>query len=266
MTAASQKQWQFLRKSAELGKVAHAYLFYGGNAKEKKEIAVEVINLVNCEVAVKPCGVCRSCLAIDKNSSPDFFLIEPEEGEIKIARIRDLHSSLSLRSYSSPYKSVLIDGAHTLNWEAQSAFLKLLEEPKGKTLFILSTDYPERLLPTIISRAEKLRLYSPPVKISGNEEMEKIVSDLASVSKKSLSGRFVYAKKLAEDSENLNMILSVWLTYFREQMLESASGKETDYPLDRLRAILNSIQNTSLLVSTTNVSSRLALEVLMLEL
>jgi DNA polymerase-3 subunit delta' len=266
MSPKSQKQWQFLQRSFELGRIAHAYLFYGGTSPEKKKIALEFIKLINCQSDKKPCGSCRNCLDIEKNVSPDFFFIEPIEGEIKIAQIRDLHSKMSLRSYSSPFKSVLIDQAHNLNWEAQSAFLKLLEEPKGKTIFILSTDYPERLLPTIISRTERFRLYSSTEKPSFNSEEKQSISEILSLSDKSLSERFSYAKKLTEGSKDVKEILPVWLSYFREQLLETVKGKKADFSAEKLKRITNSIWNTHILMSTTNVNSRLALEILMLEL
>lgn len=262
----SQKQWQFLKRSFELGRVAHAYLFYGGTLQNKKEIALDFIKMINCQSEKKPCNSCRSCLEIEKNVFPDFFLLEPEEGEIKITKIRELQSKLSFRSYSSLYKAVFIDQAHSLNWEAQSALLKFLEEPKGRTVFILSTDYPERLLPTIVSRTEKFRLYSPTEKASFTKEEEEEIIELSSMFKKSLAERFSYAKKLAEGQKNLNKILPVWMAYFREEMLMAVKDKKTDLSLTKIRQVINALWNIHILLSTTNVNPRLALEVLMLEL
>ena len=141
-----QKQWNFLKRAVELGKIPQALLFSGASA-EKKNIALEFIQLVNGQEI--------------KGGHPDLHIIDPEETrEIKISQIRELHSKLSLKAYSARFKSAIINQAHTLNWDAQSAFLKLLEEPKGDTLFILITEYPEQLLPTILSRLERLRFPS----------------------------------------------------------------------------------------------------------
>src|SRR3989338_6408352 len=99
--------WQFLKKSAELGRIPHALLFYGQDQEEKMSIALEFVKLVNGPDALD--GV-----------RPDLVLIEPlEDKEIKIFQIRDLHSRLSLKSYSAPFKIAIIKQAHYLNQEAQ---------------------------------------------------------------------------------------------------------------------------------------------------
>ncbi len=266
MTAGIEKQWQFLRKTAELGKIAHAYLFYGQGQAEKKKLALDFIKLINCQSQTKPCQKCRSCQEIEKNISPDLIVVEPEEGEIKIGRVRDIHQKLALRSYAALYKSVIINRAHTLNRDAQSAFLKLLEEPKGKTVFIMLTEYPEMLLPTILSRVERLRIYSLPEKTAATSYQKKTIDELLKNSQQSLARRFDYAKNLADKQEETGEVLSVWLAYFREQLLLAVRGQKGAYSLAKLKKILNSIQNTNLLLSTTNVNPRLALEILMLEL
>ena len=142
------KQWQYLKRMAELGKVPHALLFYGNDYTKAKSTALDFVKLLNPE--------------IKREIHPDLIIVEPQGKEISIAQIRDLHSKLNFRAYSAPFKSVIINKAHLLNQEAQSAFLKLLEEPKGQTLFILITQYPEMLLPTILSRVERLRFILHP--------------------------------------------------------------------------------------------------------
>lgn len=236
-----QKQWQFLKKMAELGKIPHALLFCGPDSEGKKALALDFIKLVNGEV--------------QKKVNPDLLIIEPQGNkEIKISQIRELRSKLSLRAYSAPFKAVIIDKAHCLNQEAQSAFLKLLEEPKGQTIFILIAEYPEKLLPTILSRVEKLRFYSSPP--SWNEEK---IKELLEVSRADLAQRFQYAKKLSEDPQSLPEILENWLRYFRAVLLSNLNQTKTI-------KILKTIQTLHYLISTTNLNPRLALEILMIEL
>jgi DNA polymerase III delta prime subunit len=244
-----QKQWQFLQKMAELGKTPHALLFYGFDASGLKELALRFVALLNRQ-------------NVGKGIQPDLFLIGPgDEREIKIGQIRELRTKLSLKSYSAPFKSVIIEGAHFLNQEAQSAFLKMLEEPKGKTIFILITEYPEMLLPTILSRVERLRFYSP-LKSYQKEEIE----ELLKLHRADLAQRFSYVKKLAETPQALSETLGTWLKYFRELLIASAHGQAQGYSLFRLRKIIKTLQTTDFLISTTNVNPRLALEILMLEL
>jgi len=264
-----QKQWQFLKKTAELGKTPHALLFYGQDAIGKKTLALEFIKLLNCQkekFSQRPCGLCRSCQDIEKKVHPDLFFVEPENKEIKIAQIRTLHNNLSLKSYSAPYKAAIIDQAHCLNQEAQSAFLKLLEEPKGKTIFILISQYPEMLLPTILSRVERLRFYALPKNIKRNEHQKKAIAEIVKISKQDLASRFKYAKKIADEPKNLIETLDIWLSYFREILLATVNNQSKEYSVVKLRKILRTIQTTNFLISTTNINPRLALEILMLEL
>src|SRR3989338_11112496 len=198
---------QFLKKAAELGRIPHALLFYGQDSGEKMSAALEFVKLVNGPEALE--GV-----------RPDLVVIEPQEDkEIKIAQIRELHNKLSLKSYSAPFKAAIINQAHYLNQEAQSAFLKLLEEPKGDTIFILITEYPEMLLPTILSRVERLRFYSSSKCALSKEEAEKI----SKIVKSDLAKLFHYAKELADDPKNLRKTLEAWLNYFREVLLADPS-------------------------------------------
>jgi len=260
-------QWQLLKKSVELEKIPHALLFYGKSSIGKKTLALELIKLLNCQAKdfkQRPCQTCRSCRDIEKKVHPDLLIVEPEENkEIKISQIRELHSHLSLRAYCAPFKAVIIDQAHCLNQEAQSAFLKLLEEPKGKTIFILITEYPEMLLPTVLSRVERLRFYSSPKTI---DHQEKRIKEILQMSQTDLASRFQYAKKLAEEPQNLKEILEIWLVYFREMFISAVNHQTKDYSLTKLSKIIKLIQTTDFLLATTNVNSRLALEILMLEL
>lgn len=256
------KQWQLLKKTAELGKTPHALLFYGQGGIGKKTLALEFIKLLNCEsenFEARPCSACRACSDIEKNVHPDLTIVEPEESkEIKITQIRDLKNSLSLKAYSAPFKTAIIDKAHLLNQEAQSAFLKILEEPKGNSLFILISEYPEMLLPTILSRVERMRFYFLPSSEKSKEEKE-IIAQIVKLSRENLLARFKYAKDLAENTPDLKEILDIWLSYFREKLLIDISNS-------KLKKIIETIQNISFLISTTNANTRLALETLMLEL
>lgn len=259
-----QKQWQFLKRTAELGKVPHAYLFYGEDRGIKK-LALEFIKLLNCEnenFIKRPCQICRTCSNIEKMIYPDLSIVEPQDNEIKISQIRELHSRITLRAFAARFKGVIINEAHCLNQEAQSAFLKILEEPKGRTCFILITKYPGMLLPTVISRVERLWFYSSQKQIYPREDVKKILE----ISKSDLAKRFQYAKELSNDHQNLKNVLEIWLGYFRETLLKTVNNPAQQTYLTKLSSNLELLQTTHYLISTTNINSKLALEILFLEL
>jgi len=313
MIIGHQKQWQFLKKSAELGKLSHAYLFSGQEKLGKKTIAIEFVKWLFKEPPTK----------ILVGGHPDFVLVKPMGREIQISQIRELCWKISLKPSISQIKAAIIDQAHLMNEEAQNCFLKTLEEPKGKTLLILITNQPEFLFPTILSRCQLIKFY--PVKrieienylknqgisesevkeitdissgmpgvaidfISNPQKLEsyqKAIKELTEIPNLSLAGRFQCAKELSQ-SGNLREILEIWLSYFRGVLIKKCLNpvrnynngakasreqiskgvnfeiKQSGYSLSKLKNVLNQIQNTNFLLSTTNVNPRLALEILML--
>lgn len=302
MILGHQKQWAILKGLAMSGKFPHGLLFTGPAKLGKKTLAFEFIKLVNCQnekFLERPCQICHSCQDIQKRMHPDFTFIEPINREIKISQVRELSWKLSLRPYLVPFKTAIIDQAHCLNYEAQSAFLKTLEEPKGSSLLILISEYPEILLPTVLSRVQELKFY--PVKATEIEEYligqevsqdsaktilqlslgrpgraidfllypEKLsehyqrIKEIGKVSSLNYASRFQYAKDLSKEPR-LNEILEVWLRYFRSRLISIIQNQEKT-SLAKIIKVLKIIEKTLSLISSTNVNVRLALEMLMLE-
>ncbi len=306
MILGHQKQQQFLKKSAELDKISHAYLFHGPGKLGKKTIALEFIKLLNCQNDFRPCGTCRSCQDIQKNVSPDLTIIEPDGAEIKINQIKKLQQNLSLCSYQAKFKAAIINKAECMNQEAQNCFLKTLEEPSGKTVLILITEHSEALLPTILSRVEKIKFSLLPISKIENYLQEKRVEaaeEIALISEgrprvalelsahpellvrqkqkmkeleRLISGniafRFQYAKTMAQAPQELPEILDIWNRCFRNALLAKlevkgfSSTNFKNYSVIRLKNILKTLQSIKNLLANTNVNPRLALEMLMIEL
>lgn len=265
MIVGYQKIWQFLTKSAELGKLSHAYLFSGPERSEKKKLALEFAKWLFISQSKE------IDLEIEKGQHPDFIFITPEKKEIKISQVREMIWRLFLKPSIRNFKVAIIDQAHCLNHEAQNCLLKTLEEPKGKAILFLITEYPERLFPTIRSRCQIIKFPLIQREESDPQRLkiqEKIISDLIKILDSDLIFRFQYIKNLTrEKDQDLREILEIWQRYFREILIREINQKNFQYPLiNKLKDILKLIQNTNFLISTTNINPRLALEVLMLEL
>ena len=131
------KQWEFLKRSFQEKRLAHAYLFTGPESVGKKKTALEFAKLVLCRSQKsQPCNKCQDCYQVDNLIHPDFLLIKPSRSaaqKISIEEIRTLKEKISITS-GGKYKIAVIDNAHRLTQEAQSALLKLLEEPQGLSL------------------------------------------------------------------------------------------------------------------------------------
>lgn len=84
--------------------------------------------------------------------SPDIFFIIPQKTSISINKIRDLKKHIFQKPVSLPYKYIIIEEAHKLTMEAQSAFLKILEEPPASAIIVLEAKDKFSFLPTILSR------------------------------------------------------------------------------------------------------------------
>jgi DNA polymerase-3 subunit delta' len=97
------------------------------------------------------------------NSHPYFYEIKKprDKKEIPIESIRAVNKKLGLTApgRKSIRRVVLINGAHQMSIEAQNALLKMLEEPDEATLFLLTALSQRSLLPTIVSRAQRLTVY-----------------------------------------------------------------------------------------------------------
>ena len=155
-----ERQLLALRKIADKGMPIHAFIFSGPESVGKKTIAMHFLAGLFCEEKNGrdskrfACLSCPSCVQVGEFRHPDFHFLSGHENEaIGIAEIRSLKERLSLRSWAGSWRGVLIDNAERLTPEAQSALLKILEEPSQGILFFLVTSEPHLLLDTIRSRA-----------------------------------------------------------------------------------------------------------------
>lgn len=149
-------------RAVERGRVAHAYLFTGPPGIGKRQFALELAQALLCERAIdalQACGACTSCTLFAAGNHPDFFAVtRPEElNELPIAVMRELCRGFTLKPALGRGKVALLDDADDLNEESTNCFLKTLEEPPPRSLFILIGTTPERQLPTIVSRCQVVR-------------------------------------------------------------------------------------------------------------
>jgi DNA polymerase-3 subunit delta' len=159
MIIGHQRILEFLKKSIQNKRLAHAYLFTGSAHLGKKTVALEFIGMLNGQ-------------EIDQAVHPDIFIVEPEvvdkngikkELAISIDQARKIQHQMSLFPYRAPYKIALIDQADKMTAEASNCLLKTLEEPAGQAILILITADPQLLLPTIVSRCQIVK-FSPVAK------------------------------------------------------------------------------------------------------
>ncbi len=155
---------------------AQALLISGPSGVGKGALARAWAQALLCETPLTDgdaCGVCGACHWFSAGTHPDYRVLtlqekENKEGERKLATAIDVEQAretidyVQLSTYRAGRRVVLIEPADTLNLAAANALLKVLEEPPLNTCFLLVSDQPRRLLPTIRSRCMRLEVGLPP--------------------------------------------------------------------------------------------------------
>jgi DNA polymerase III delta' subunit len=149
-----QKQIEFMTRAVKAGRLAHALAFCGPEGVGKRTLAKNLAQILLCDLGTG-CGACPQCKSLSAGLHPDFLSLASDD-TIKIEQVRQLVYSLSLKPYQAKYKVAVVDRAEDMTTEAANALLKSMEEPKPHTIIILITANPYRLLPTIVSRVQKI--------------------------------------------------------------------------------------------------------------
>lgn len=150
---------QNFEKLVQRDRLAHAYLFCGPAGIGKRMFATELGKALLCERAgdqLEACERCPSCLQVAADSHPDFVVVgRPEEKNVlPIETIRELCQGFALKSARGRGRFAVLDDADDLNDEAANCFLKTLEEPPPRSLFLLIGTSADLQLPTIRSRCQ----------------------------------------------------------------------------------------------------------------
>lgn len=173
-----ERNLRYLERVLARGTLAHAYLFHGPESIGKKTVALALARTILCvknTVALGGCGACESCRLTALSAHPDLILLSRErplvaedtKQEIGIRNIHELQRLLGLSGWGNGRRAVIIDGAERLSREAQSSLLKILEEPRPGTHFILISASPGALLPTIVSRSVPIGFAAlPPAELA----------------------------------------------------------------------------------------------------
>ena len=150
-----------LIRSIGRGRISHFYLICGPQGSGKHTLARLLAAAAVCQQADKPCLTCHACRKVMANTHPDFITVEdPEKKTLPVRLVRDAREDMFIRPNEAEKKVYLFP--QELNMEGQNALLKVLEEPPAYGVFLLLTDNPEKLLPTVRSRCTELRLQGLP--------------------------------------------------------------------------------------------------------
>ena len=152
---------QNLEQSLRRGHISHFYLISGPRGSGKRTLAKTLAAAILCRDGKRPCmrcGICRRCM---EGGHPDFITVEdPEHKNVAVKIVREVRDDMFILPNESEHKIYMFP--QDLGIEGQNALLKVLEEPPKYGVFLLLTDNPEKILPTVRSRCTELKLNPLP--------------------------------------------------------------------------------------------------------
>ena len=161
---------QNLAESMTRGRISHFYLISGPEGSGKHTLARLLAAAILCQGRRKPCLQCTPCRKVMEGTHPDFITVDdPEKKTVTVDLIRQARADIYVQPNESEYKLYLFPRAQDMGIPGQNALLKVLEEPPKYGVFILLTDNPDKLLPTVRSRCTELKLQALPEELLRRE-------------------------------------------------------------------------------------------------
>ena len=152
---------QNLAESLAKKHISHFYLISGPEGSGKHTLARLLAAAILCGGSRKPCGTCGPCRKVMEDNHPDLItVVDPDHKTVPVKMVRQIRDDVYIRPNESDYKIYLFP--QELGTEGQNALLKILEEPPEYGVFLLLTDNPDKILPTVRSRCTELKLLALP--------------------------------------------------------------------------------------------------------
>jgi DNA polymerase-3 subunit gamma/tau len=235
---------RILANSVILNRIPNGMLISGMRGTGKTTLARIYAMSINCtdrQPSGDPCCACKSCIEALNGTHPDIIEFDAASNN-GVDFIRDLSELVSnVPGYAK--KVIIFDEAHMFTPQAQSAFLKMLEEPVEGTVYILVTTDPDRIIDTVRSRC-----LSMPLKPLTNSEVEESIKKILTLEGKSCTVDFIKSLSLLSDGSlrDIQQILDQCISASGEEILtesylEDAVGIISSSQYKSMAYVLNSL-------------------------
>ncbi|MDO9509866.1 MAG: hypothetical protein Q7J14_01095 [Candidatus Magasanikbacteria bacterium] len=226
MFIGNKKNVIFFEKAMENGGLSHAYCLCGSESIGKltlaKQIAVKILKTTEDKLSQNP-----SFYYFERGTDEKTGKMKKE---ITVAQAREIKDKMTCRGWNEDGQVLILNGAQYLNAEAGNALLKALEEPAEKSFLFLLGDHEKNILPTVLSRCQKIS-FLPASRVEiveGLQELkiEKEKADLIAMFSKGMPGKAI---SLAQDEQfftELKKEIRKWLSLFKMNFMEKIESLE----------------------------------------
>jgi len=198
--------YTLIARAIDTGHAANGYLIAGDIREQGEKLVAQVLEKLFPDAREQ----------VAAHSHPDVSWLEPE-GKKRIIRVESMRERIvepmCATSFCGGWKVGVIVGADRMEAPSANAFLKSLEEPTPKTMYLLLTDQPDAILPTIISRSQRIDLPLSEGVLTG-DEAEQVAEAFAAKDAARLAAILGALKEDAEDTD----VALVRKSFFRTLM------------------------------------------------
>ncbi|MBO7721049.1 MAG: hypothetical protein J6T01_01435 [Kiritimatiellae bacterium] len=209
--------FSLISRAIDSGRAAHGYLIVGDLRGSCDELAGRILEKLFPAEAQQARSRCH----------PDIAVLEPG-GAKRIIKVDDMRermiAPMSLASFSGGWKAGVVVGADRMEAPSANAFLKSLEEPTPMTMYLLLSDQPDGILPTIVSRTQRIDLPMSAGLLEGDDLAEAAAAFEAKDPER-LAAKFAELKAAADGADAplvRKRFYRTLMSFVRETMLGGA--------------------------------------------
>ena len=263
-----------LKKKYEDNKLSHAFLIETNNYELCLNDIKQLLKIVNCPEKYKSdcTEQCNLCKLIDLLNLPSIIIVEPDGMSIKKQQLNELQEKFSTKPVYSRYNTYIIKDADMMNDSASNCMLKFLEEPEDNILGFFITTNKERVIDTIKSRCQIMKIdYATKSVVDekiieyANEYVRRILENCDLIVNK----EFILPSFGTRNEINslLTVIFDMYMSVISEKYFPGNKKNDvlSGIPLEQLKKQIAIIEKT-ITLNQANVSLELLLDQFVIEM